>query len=154
MRPFGAESVQKIARHRKLREKKGFLTFERYTNVAGLALPERGTALLECVCNLAANEMFDEQGEICAGAEDAVLGGIAALERTCGDLIVVTNDVGSDDGAYPESTRAYIELVGRVNRALAARFECVCELVCGIPLVVKGELPIEITNTLEVEAQQ
>ena len=60
----------------------------------------------------------------------------------------------SDDGVYPESTRAYIELVGRVNCALAARFECVCELVCGIPLIVKGELPIEITNTLEVEAQQ
>ena len=146
MRPFGAESERKIARHRTMRAKSGFVTFERYTNVGGLALPERGTALLECVCNLAANEMFGERGEIRAGAEKAILVGVAALENACENLIVVTNDVGSDDGIYPESTRAYIELVGRVNRALAERFECVCELVCGIPLVVKGKLPDNAAN--------
>ena len=154
MRPFGEESERKIARHRDMRAEKGFVTFERYTDVGGLALPARGTALLECVCNLAANELFTDAGEMRKGAEAAVLGGVAALEQACEHLIVVTNDVGGDDGAYPESTRAYIALVGRVNRALAARFDCVCELVCGIPLVVKGELPGEITNTLGVEAQQ
>jgi hypothetical protein len=32
----------------------------------------------------------------------------------------------------------YVDLIGRVNRELASRFDCVCELVCGIPLVIKG----------------
>lgn len=152
MRSFGAESERKIARHRDMRAEKGFVTIERYTNLAALALPARGTALLECVCNLAANEMFTDAGEIRKGAEAAVLGGVAALEQACEHLIVVTNDVGGDDGAYPQSTRGYVELVGRVNRALAARFECVCELVCGIPLVVKGELPRELQIIREPEA--
>lgn len=149
MRPFGVESERKIARHRTMRAEKGFVTFERYTDVGGLALPARGTALLECVCNLAANEMFDDRGEIRSGVEEAVLDGISAQEQACDHLIVVTNDVGGDDGAYPESTRAYVALVGRVNRALAARFECVCELVCGIPLVIKGALPLELETAGE-----
>ena len=153
MRPFGAESERKIARHRTMRAKSGFITFERYTGVGGLTLPVRGTALLECVCNLAANEMFDERGEIRTGAEEAILDGVGALENACENLIVVTNDVGSDDGTYPESTRAYIELVGRVNRALAERFECVCELVCGIPLVVKGKLPDNAANREKARVQ-
>ena len=104
-------------------------------------LPARGTALLECVANLTANEMFAQDGSVADPVEN-VLSGVDALDRQCDRLIVVTNDVGSDGIEYDATTSAYVEALGRINAALAARAETVLELVAGIPLVLKGELPV------------
>lgn len=139
MRPYGEGSAEKIARHHRLREGKGFETVERYTDLAGLTLPERGTVLLECICNLTANEMFDEAGNQ-TDPFDAVMAGVAALRRQCDRLVVVTNDVGSDNKNYDPGTKAYVRALGRINAALAQQADAVYELVCGIPLVLKGEL--------------
>ena len=140
MRPFEAESRAKIARHQTQRADAGFLTIERETDIGGVALPGRGTVLLECMCNLLANEMFDEAGNE-RDVYDTILADIAVLEQHCDTLIVVTNEVGSDGGGYDAGTVRYIETIGRLNRALAKRFDAVAELVCGIPLVLKGQLP-------------
>lgn len=139
MRPYGEGSQVKIERHRQQRMGKGFETIERYTDLAGLVLPERGTVLLECICNLTANEMFDETGNMVDPCE-TVLAGVEALRRQCETLVVVTNDVGSDNKEYDPGTRAYIRALGRINAALAQQADSVYELVCGIPLVLKGEL--------------
>ena len=141
MRPFEAESRAKIARHQAQRVDAGFVTIERETGVGGVALPGRGTVLLECLCNLLANEMFDEAGNE-RDVYDTILADILALEQQCDTLIVVTNEVGSDGGNYGASTARYIETLGRLNRALASRFDAVAELVCGIPLMLKGRLPL------------
>ena len=140
MQPYGAEGEARILRHRAMREGKGFTTIERYTDYASLKLPARGTALLECICNLTANEMFDEMGRVSDPVE-RVLAGVDAVNAQCETLIVVTNDVGSDGTDYEAGTAAYIDALGRINRALAARADAVAELVAGIPIVLKGELP-------------
>jgi len=139
MRPYGDGSAEKIERHRELRRGKGFETIERYTDLAGLVLPEHGTVLLECICNLTANEMFDEQGNQ-TDPFDAVMSGVAALRRQSDTHVVVTNDVGSDNKDYDPGTRAYVRALGKINAALAQQADVVCELVCGIPIVLKGEL--------------
>lgn len=133
MQPFGEGGAEKIARHRRLRAGKGFQTIERYTALAGLVLPERGCALLECICNLTANEMFDETGAMRDPCQ-AVLTGVDALRRQCENLIIVTNDVGSDNKDYDPGTREYIRALGRINAELAQQANEVYELVCGIPL--------------------
>jgi adenosylcobinamide kinase/adenosylcobinamide-phosphate guanylyltransferase len=138
MRPYDDESRIKIARHRRMRAGKGFLTVERETDVGSAALPGGGTVLLECLCNLTANEMFDAEGNA-RDVYEKILRDIDALERECETLLVVTNDVGGDGGGYGEGTMRYVETLGRLNCALAERSTCVYELVCGIPLVVKGE---------------
>ena len=140
MQPYGEEGEARVRRHRKLRAGKGFTTIERYTDYASLVLPARGTALLECIANLTANEMFDERGTM-RDPVDCVLSGVDALAAQCERLIVITNDVGSDGVPYSTETTAYIEAIGRINAALAARADTVCELVVGIPVVLKGELP-------------
>ena len=140
MQPYGEEGERKVQRHRALRAGKGFETIERYTDYAALQLPARGTVLLECICNLTANEMFDEAGNRTDPC-DRVLAGVENLARQCDLLVVVTNDVGSDIRTYEEGTAAYIRALGRINAALAARADTVLELVAGIPLVVKGVLP-------------
>ena len=87
MQPFDDECRARIARHRKMRADKQFQTIERYTGLSGLVLPERGDVLLECLGNLAANELYDPAG---AGihALEAIVDGIDALLPQCGDLVV------------------------------------------------------------------
>ena len=139
MRPYGEESERRIARHRDMRAQKGFITIERYYDLAGLELPARGVALLECLCNLTANEMF----EMRAGGDAVrrVLRGVESLSAQAEHLIVVTNDVGSDGGGYGALTMEYVDALGEINRRVARAFDCVIEMVCGIPLPLKGALP-------------
>ncbi len=116
----------------------------RFTDLAGLRLPRRGgTALLECICNLTANEMFQTDG-ILRDPFDRVMNGVDALCRQCDHVVLVTNEIGSDGGGYSESTAAYISVIGRLNAALADRADTVAELVCGIPLLRKGMLPAQM----------
>ena len=141
MQPYGEEGRRKVERHRRLRAGKGFETIERYTDYASLRLPERGTALLECICNLTANEMFDENGKQ-SDPVRRVLDGVDALAAQCETLVVVTNDVGSDGIPYEEGTAAYVRALGRINGELAKRADTVIEMVAGIPILWKGELPL------------
>lgn len=139
MRPFGEEGMKKITRHRLLREGKGFVLVEQYTDIGGVSLPKRGTAVLECICNLTANEMFDENGNSRDPFED-ILRGVLSLSEKCDNLIVVTNDVGSGGLDYGKGSQQYVEALGRLNAALARSFDCVLELICGIPVAIKGEI--------------
>ncbi len=145
MQPYGDEGQKKIARHRALRAGKGFATVERYRDLEGLDLPRGGTALLECLCNLTANEMFDDQG----GRHDPippVLAGLEHLMDRCANLVVVTNDVGSDLQPYGQGTLDYIRALGEINRGAAERFDAVIEMVSGIPILRKGRLPLPETE--------
>lgn len=146
MRPYGEESLAKIARHLAMRAERGFRTVERDVRVASFVPDAGATVLLECLCNLTANELFDNNGTADASAAERILADIAALESRCENLIVVTNDVGSGfagipAAGYSASTRLYVEILGLLNATLAARFDLVCELVCGIPLLLKGTPP-------------
>lgn len=136
MKPYGREGGRKIKRHRALRAGKGFETIERYTDYENLRLPRRGAALLECIANLTANEMFDDDGKMSAPCP-RVLAGVKALNGQCDLLVVVTNDVGSDIRLYEEGTAAYIRALGRINAALAAMADAVIEMAAGIPLPIK-----------------
>ncbi|HWP50469.1 MAG TPA: bifunctional adenosylcobinamide kinase/adenosylcobinamide-phosphate guanylyltransferase [Clostridia bacterium] len=141
MQPYGEEAQQRIARHRALRAQKGFATLERYTALGRLSeveLPVGGAVLLECLGNLVANELFAPDGAK-ENAEKAILDGIGLLMHRCRHLVVVTNDIFADGVSYDADTERYLVLLGRLNSALAARFEAVVEVVCGIPIVLKGE---------------
>lgn len=138
MQPFGEAAQRRIARHRALREGKGFTTAEHYTRLARFVPPRRFEGvLLECLSNLLANEMFSPDG---AGeaASQAVLDGVSALETQCNTLVVVTNELFSDGIDYSEETMRYVRALAEINCALAARADCVYESVCGILCRVKG----------------
>lgn len=138
MAPWTQETERKIERHRRLREGKGFITLERYRDLSGLAIPDNGGILLECISNLLANELFREDkrpsGE---KAPDAVLKGISHLARNTDSLVIVTNEVHGDIGSYSEETEDYRALLGRINQRLAAMALRVTEVVYGIPVEIK-----------------
>ena len=141
MKPLDAECRARITRHRALRAQKGFETVECYTNLEQLRLPDRGAVLLECMGNLAANELFHPRGAG-ADAEAAILRGIDALLPQCRELVVVSNEVFSGGCDYEGDTLRYLRLLASVNRALAARADYVVEIVCGQAVYYKGEGPV------------
>ena len=48
-------------------------------------------------------------------------------------------EVFSGGNQYAGDTDTYLRLLARVNRALAARADEVCEVVCGLPVWYKSE---------------
>lgn len=160
MQVYDAEGGKKVARHRRLRAGKGFVTMEQPRDIgevdfskraqqameppdrAGQNVTERPRcALLECMSNLVANEMFAEnkirlRDEVTA----QILDGIEALNSQLAHFLIVTNNVFEDGISYEETTAEYIEAMGQVNERLAAMADTVIEVVAGIPVVWKGTL--------------
>ncbi len=132
-----SESRRRIARHRRLRAGKGFFTLEKYTRLEEVQLPAGATVLLECLSNLAANEMFSPEGRGKQAAQ-AMEEGLARLAGQAENLIVVSNDVFGDGTCYPGETEEYRQALAKVNQALADRFPLTVELVHGIPVYWKG----------------
>ena len=103
MFPFDEESHRRIERHRKMRREKCFTTIECYTGVKNLEISSDSDILLECMSNLTANEMYQENG---AGEEtvEEILQGIRQLKDRAKNLVVVTNEVFSDGISYDPDT--------------------------------------------------
>ena len=137
MRPWGDEGKQRVEKHQKMRQEKGFTTIECYHSLEALELPEHhSTLLLECLSNLLANEQFEIGGtdqEIC----DRIERGILHLQKQTEHLIIVTNEVFSDGVSYEDETERFIRLLGAMNVRLASLADRVTEVVYGIPVPVK-----------------
>ena len=138
MIPYGTDAYTAIERHRKMREGKNFQTIEKYTGIHELKIPEKSGVLLECTANLCANEMFC--GSEIVYPADKVVEGIKYLQKVCEELVIITNQTGSDGVAYSESTMLYMKALGEINCRIAELSDNVVECVYGIPIVLKGVL--------------
>lgn len=136
MIPYGEEARQRVERHRRLRAEKNFHTVECYTGLSRLSFPRDGIVLLECMSNLAANEMFEENGAH-EGTREAVLSGISHVLAQVKHLFVVTNEVFSDGITYDKETARYLAYLGEINCRLAREADEVTEVVFGIPVKLK-----------------
>ena len=96
-----------------MREGKQFETVECYTGLDSVRLKKDDIVLLECMSNLAANEMY-AQGGAGEKTEEAVMAGIRRLLQDVRHLVVVTNEIFSDGMAYDESTVEYMGHLGNI----------------------------------------
>ena len=104
MQVYGEEGKKRVERHRRLRAGKGFITSEQTVQIEQALKKFKDSdkmsyaALVECVSNLTANEMFDENGQ---RSEDEVVrrvvSGLKVLSQSVRELVIVTNNV-FDDG--------------------------------------------------------
>lgn len=141
MKVYDKEIQQKVERHRRLRSGKGFLTIEQPIRIQkALEKMEAGSriALLECISNLTANEMFAEgEGATANEVAQTVVQGITLLKEQTTHLVVVTNNVFEDGTIYDEATMAYIRAMGSINQKLAALADRMVEVIAGIPIMIK-----------------
>ena len=141
MIPFGKETEEKIARHRKLRAGKGFETIECYTDLKKAAeilqTKETGSVLLECMSNLVANEMFREDG-FHPEVSEKITEGVRNLLSQAEHVVIVTNEIFSDGILYEGESEKYKEQLGQINCNLAEMADAVVEVVYGIPVWHKG----------------
>ena len=138
MYPFDEECHRRIARHRLMRRDKGFETFECYTGLKDAKIPSSGTTLLECMSNLTANEMYQENGSGDACVKE-ILKGIHHVLSHTEHLVIVTNQIFEDGIIYEPETMEYIRNLGQINQQLAEMADSVIEVVAGIPIFIKGE---------------
>lgn len=136
-----ADGEERVRRHQKRREGKGFVTLERYCAVAEAGkemedLPH-ATVLLECVSNLVGNEMHDADGCRKPYLQDALLQerfadevarDIEVLGDSANNMILVTNEFAPEGEGYDDETRLYVKLLDLVNRRLAAYADRICDL--------------------------
>lgn len=137
MQVWDTECAARVEKHRRMRAQKQFETLECPLHLEKMALPARGTVLLEDLGNLVANELYSPDG---AGEQtaQAILAGLDRLAAGCGELIVVSNEVFSGGADYVGDTDKYLLALAQVNNAFAARADNVCRVVCGLPMYYKG----------------
>lgn len=132
------ESLFRIQKHRAQRAGKGFETVECPCDLKILPVQQNDCVLLEDLSNLAANELFSKSLD----SNDALQRmdeGIAHIEKTARHLVVVGNALFSDGISYDCATKAYLHTLAALQNKLAGRFEQVTEVVCGLPIIWKGE---------------
>lgn len=62
-----------------------------------------------------------------------------AIGQTCGDLVIVSNEVGMGIVPLGAVSRWFADEAGRLNQAVAAHCERVVLVAAGLPLKLKGE---------------
>ncbi|MBR4684817.1 MAG: bifunctional adenosylcobinamide kinase/adenosylcobinamide-phosphate guanylyltransferase [Spirochaetia bacterium] len=151
------EDKAKVERHHALRAGKGFVTLERPGKLADL--PDGGeTMLIECLSTHVANLMFSP-GNTAAAQDTTLLSSgfpsatavvawtesikkeLAPLISKNGNTIFVSAEIASDGATYSPETKAYRSVLTAINRHLADSCDTAVEVVCGIPVRIKGELP-------------
>lgn len=126
---------ERIERHRRRRAGLGFETIEKSSDIGQTAGKIRGgCVLLECLTNLAANELFADSGM--RDGEEVYRKLEADLERLASEaatLIIVSGDVHRDDTVYSDETETYRRLLARINTWCAMHSDRVYEVIYGCP---------------------
>ena len=132
------EDKAKVERHHQLRAGKGFVTLERPGKLADL--PDGGeTMLIECLSTHVANLMFSPDNTPADAA--LIKAELAPLLHRNGNTIFVSAEIASDGATYSPETEAYRSVLTAINRHLVDNCDAAAEVVCGIPVRIKGELP-------------
>ena len=145
MQPFDNECTEKILKHREMREHKGFVTAEIFTDLNSFKNPVfYDCILLECLSNLLANMLFSGNVDLSDPKTkeeiiSSVLDGISLLENSCNHLIVVSNDIFFDNINYSDETLLYINILAKINNEIGKKSKRIAELVYSLPIIHKGD---------------
>lgn len=143
MKCYDEESRKRIQRHRKQREGKRFHTMEWPVHLEKIRIPEcaSGAVLLECISNLAANELYDPEGTKLQDPDqmaEHVITGIRALSAQCRHLIIVSNEVTAEGGMAGDILQ-YLKVMGKINCRLQELSDVFIESVFSIPVFWKTD---------------
>ncbi len=152
---FSEEDEKKVERHHKLRAGKGFETLERPKLLTEIPQGEE-TVLIECMSTHTANVIYDAE---IFSEEKTEIASLSAKEKTVayfgliqkeleellqrkGNTIFVSAEVAQDGRTYDEETEVYKAVLTEVNQWIMEQADAGFEVVCGIPVSIKGELRV------------
>ena len=125
---------ERVEKHRKLREGKGFFTIEAPIKVleAVSCAPdlEKSTVLIECISNLVGNVMHDEDSECRGDVVRIVVSDVAAICSKAENVVIVTNSFACEEG-FDEETKEYVRNLDAVNDRLREAADEIYEFVEG-----------------------
>jgi adenosylcobinamide kinase / adenosylcobinamide-phosphate guanylyltransferase len=149
-KPSDPEMELRIEHHRKSRPA-SWVTLEVPVDlevaIANLQDPKQ-LAVIDCLTVYLANVMSKTQGKEAAIKEhtDRLC---SALKKTMASLILVSNEVGSGVHAPTATGRFYCDLLGELNQGVAALADNVILMVAGVPVAIKGRLPVQVQSDSE-----
>ncbi|GIM28180.1 adenosylcobinamide kinase/adenosylcobinamide phosphate guanyltransferase [Clostridium polyendosporum] len=146
--PFDDEMKDRVKKHKESRPSR-WDTLESYKaigeNIRSLQNTYEGI-ILDCVTIMITNlliENIDENSEIdYRDIENMIMNEVKSMTNFFkeyeGEVVLITNEVGS--GIVPENklSREFRDIAGRVNQYLAREAEQVYLVVSGIPVKIKG----------------
>jgi adenosylcobinamide kinase / adenosylcobinamide-phosphate guanylyltransferase len=140
------EMQRKIDVHRA--ERPGhWATIEEPLRVAAAvaAAVECDLLLIDCLTLFAA-KLMEMSGNEPGAIRESVAELCEALKHPPCSVVLVSNEVGS--GVVPsfEMGRRYRDVLGEINQQVAAVADCVVLMVAGLPLALKGALPVQVAQ--------
>ena len=151
-KPSDPEMELRIERHRKTRPA-AWRTLEVPVDldvaISSLQDPKQ-LAVIDCLTVYLANVMSKAQGQESAIKEHTERL-CSALEETKSSIVLVSNEVGSGVHAPTATGRFYCDLLGELNQRVAALADNVILMVAGIPVAVKGILPVAAQSNFEID---
>ncbi|MGP1349511.1 MAG: bifunctional adenosylcobinamide kinase/adenosylcobinamide-phosphate guanylyltransferase [Stomatobaculum sp.] len=133
------ESGARIRRHRALRAERNFRTIECPRSLWRAEIGAEDNVLLECLSNLAANEMFPPDGAVREAEETAALlaDEVTELAKRCRRLIVVGNLLTEAGTDYAGMTGLWLRAFSDAQNRLAREAEEVWRVTLGLPERIK-----------------
>src|SRR2546430_7062896 len=107
-------------------------------------------AVIDCLTVYLANVMSKAEGKESV-IRDHMERLCSALKETRASIILVSNEVGSGVHAATATGRFYCDLLGELNQRVAALADNVILMVAGIPVAVKGKVPLAAHSTFEID---
>jgi len=134
------EMAERVAAHKRARDAR-WACMEEPLEIARVISKNPSNAdgiLIDCVTIWLSNVLLKENAGAFERRKDDF---IEALRAARQDVILVSNEVGM--GIVPDNdlARAFRDLAGQLNQALAAEVSTVVLMVAGLPLSIKGQLP-------------
>lgn len=135
--PLDDEMAERIKNHQNERGKE-WTTIEEPLDPAKMLRAEENQpcfVVLDCITLWLSNMIMKNM------ARDAILERVHEFIRECktctGDIIVITNELGSGIVPLEPSARSFRDIAGLTNQILASEFDEVVSMVSGIPVIIK-----------------
>ena len=121
---------ERVERHRRQREGKGFTTIELESDIERaldlIQKPSEALVLLECISNLCGNELYDGIGQKLvsgeldeAGFAEHIVSEVLRLSKNVKCVIAVSSIYKAHDIGYDKETERYVRLLSMVNDRLS-----------------------------------
>lgn len=148
MKIMDEDGIARVERHKRQREGKGFFTIEKTQNILEVTKKydfSDSVVLLECISNLVANALFDqeqERQELKKPDElvQSLAKEIEAFSKETKSLVIVSSIDFDGSDAFDEETKQYVQIIYDLNQVLFEIADEVYEIHQGKePLIRKQE---------------